>query len=147
MRRTNMASLSRVPRNSFVTVKNGTWPRERVAVRFALSVTASVSLSPELAVIEAVNEPSAFTATPLIEAPVVVSGTATVADPVAPMACAAPLMGAADRLSEDAELIATAVRNAEDRSRLDGQAGVDELTGVPNPQAFRERLQEERSRA
>jgi transcriptional regulator with GAF, ATPase, and Fis domain len=39
--------------------------------------------------------------------------------------------GAEDRLREYTEMIATAVRNAEDRSRLDHQAGVDALTALP----------------
>jgi len=55
--------------------------------------------------------------------------------------------GAEDRLREYADLIATAVRNAEDRARLHRQSGVDELTALPNHQAFRERLQGEVSRA
>jgi diguanylate cyclase (GGDEF)-like protein len=55
--------------------------------------------------------------------------------------------GAEDRLREYTEMIATAVRNAEDRSRLDHQAGVDPLTALPNHRAFHERLAEEVSRA
>jgi diguanylate cyclase (GGDEF)-like protein len=55
--------------------------------------------------------------------------------------------GAEDRLSAYTEMIATAVRNAEDRSRLDHQAGVDPLTGLPNHRAFHERLAEDVSRA
>jgi diguanylate cyclase (GGDEF)-like protein len=55
--------------------------------------------------------------------------------------------GAEERLRDYAELIATAVANAEDRTRLDLQAGVDELTGLPNHHAFRDRLDEEVARA
>jgi diguanylate cyclase (GGDEF)-like protein/putative nucleotidyltransferase with HDIG domain len=55
--------------------------------------------------------------------------------------------GVEARLAAYADLIATAVSNAEDRSRLDRQAGVDELTGLPNHRAFRERLDDEISRA
>jgi diguanylate cyclase (GGDEF)-like protein len=55
--------------------------------------------------------------------------------------------GAEERLQEYADLIATAVTNAEDRARLDREAAVDALTGLPNHRAFRERLAEEVSRA
>jgi diguanylate cyclase (GGDEF)-like protein len=55
--------------------------------------------------------------------------------------------GAEERLRDYAELIATAVSNAEDRTRLDRQAGVDPLTGLPNFRAFRDRLEDEVSRA
>ena len=55
--------------------------------------------------------------------------------------------GAEERLQEYADLIATAVANAEDRARLDREAAVDALTGLPNHRAFRERLAEEVSRA
>ncbi|MEA2380890.1 MAG: hypothetical protein QOH72_861 [Solirubrobacteraceae bacterium] len=55
--------------------------------------------------------------------------------------------GAEERLRDYAELIATAVSNAEDRTRLDRQAGVDALTGLPNYPAFRDRLEDEVSRA
>src|SRR3954449_5563790 len=56
-------------------------------------------------------------------------------------------LGAEERLRDYAELIATAVSNAEDRTRLDRQAGVDALTGMPNYRAFRDRLEDEVSRA
>src|SRR3954470_3397192 len=55
--------------------------------------------------------------------------------------------GAEERLRDYADLIATAVANAEDRTRLDRQAGVDALTGLPNYRAFRDRLEDEVSRA
>jgi diguanylate cyclase (GGDEF)-like protein len=55
--------------------------------------------------------------------------------------------GAEARLREYADLIATAVANAEDRARLDREAATDALTGLPNHRAFRERLAEEVSRA
>jgi diguanylate cyclase (GGDEF)-like protein len=55
--------------------------------------------------------------------------------------------GAEDRLRDYAELIATAVSNAEDRARLEQQAGVDPLTGLPNYRAFRDRLENEVARA
>jgi diguanylate cyclase (GGDEF)-like protein len=55
--------------------------------------------------------------------------------------------GAEERLQEYADLIATAVANAEDRARLDREAATDALTGLPNHRAFRERLAEEVSRA
>jgi diguanylate cyclase (GGDEF)-like protein len=55
--------------------------------------------------------------------------------------------GADERLLEYADLIATAVANAEDRARLDSEAATDALTGLPNHRAFRERLAEEVSRA
>jgi diguanylate cyclase (GGDEF)-like protein len=55
--------------------------------------------------------------------------------------------GAEERLRDYADLIATAVANAEDRTRLDRQAGVDALTGMPNYRAFRDRLEDEVSRA
>jgi diguanylate cyclase (GGDEF)-like protein/putative nucleotidyltransferase with HDIG domain len=56
-------------------------------------------------------------------------------------------LGAEERLRDYADLIATAVSNAEDRTRLDRQAGVDPLTGMPNYRAFRDRLEDEVSRA
>src|SRR3954469_7082745 len=52
-------------------------------------------------------------------------------------------LGAEERLRDYADLIATAVSNAEDRTRLDRQAGVDPLTGLPNYRAFRDRLEDE----
>ncbi|MEY2532470.1 MAG: hypothetical protein QOF29_380 [bacterium] len=55
--------------------------------------------------------------------------------------------GAEDRLRDYADLIATAVANAEDRTRLDRQAGVDPLTGLANHRALRNRLDDEVSRA
>jgi diguanylate cyclase (GGDEF)-like protein len=55
--------------------------------------------------------------------------------------------GAEERLQDYADLIATAVSNAEDRARLDASAAVDALTGLPNHRAFRERLTEEVARA
>jgi GGDEF domain-containing protein len=55
--------------------------------------------------------------------------------------------GVEERLRDYAEFIATAVSNAEDRTRLDVQAGVDDLTGLPNDRAFRDRLEDEVSRA
>jgi diguanylate cyclase (GGDEF)-like protein/putative nucleotidyltransferase with HDIG domain len=55
--------------------------------------------------------------------------------------------GAEQRLQDYADLIATAVANAENRSRLDAQAATDALTGLPNHRAFRERLTEEVARA
>src|SRR4051812_34331049 len=66
-------------------------------------------------------------------------------------ACSSPVrgfpLGAEERLSDYADLIATAVSNAEDRTRLDRQAGVDPLTELPNYRAFRDRLENEVSRA
>ncbi|HSS57841.1 MAG TPA: diguanylate cyclase [Solirubrobacteraceae bacterium] len=55
--------------------------------------------------------------------------------------------GAEERLHDYADLIATAVANAEDRARLGAEAGTDALTGLPNHRAFRERLTEEVARA
>jgi diguanylate cyclase (GGDEF)-like protein len=55
--------------------------------------------------------------------------------------------GAEQRLQDYADLIATAVANAEDRARLDTEAATDGLTGLPNNRAFRERLTEEVARA
>jgi diguanylate cyclase (GGDEF)-like protein/putative nucleotidyltransferase with HDIG domain len=55
--------------------------------------------------------------------------------------------GAEQRLQDYADLIATAVANAENRSRLDAVAATDALTGLPNHRAFRERLTEEVARA
>ncbi len=55
--------------------------------------------------------------------------------------------GAEERLHDYADLIATAVANAEDRARLDAEAATDALTGLPNHRAFRERLTEEVARA
>ena len=54
---------------------------------------------------------------------------------------------AEERLQDYAELIATAVANAEHRARLDAEAATDALTGLPNHRAFRERLTEEVARA
>src|SRR6185295_10982538 len=55
--------------------------------------------------------------------------------------------GAEERLQDYAELIATAVANAEHRARTDAEAATDALTGLPNHRAFRERLAEEVARA
>ena len=55
--------------------------------------------------------------------------------------------GAEERLHDYADLIATAVANAEDRARLGAEAATDALTGLPNHRAFRERLTEEVARA
>jgi diguanylate cyclase (GGDEF)-like protein/putative nucleotidyltransferase with HDIG domain len=55
--------------------------------------------------------------------------------------------GAEERLQDYADLIATAVANAENRARLDAEATTDALTGLPNHRAFRERLTEEVARA
>jgi diguanylate cyclase (GGDEF)-like protein len=55
--------------------------------------------------------------------------------------------GTEERLREYADLIATAVANAEDRARLDSEAATDALTGLPNHRALRERLAEEVARA
>jgi diguanylate cyclase (GGDEF)-like protein/putative nucleotidyltransferase with HDIG domain len=55
--------------------------------------------------------------------------------------------GAEERLHDYAELIATAVANAESRARMDAEAATDALTGLPNHRAFRERLTEEVARA
>jgi diguanylate cyclase (GGDEF)-like protein/putative nucleotidyltransferase with HDIG domain len=55
--------------------------------------------------------------------------------------------GDEERLRDYADLIATAVANAEDRARLDRQAGVDALTGLPNHRALRDRLENEVCRA
>ena len=55
--------------------------------------------------------------------------------------------GAEERLQDYADLIATAVANAEHRARLDAEAATDALTGLPNHRAFRERLAEEVARA
>jgi diguanylate cyclase (GGDEF)-like protein/putative nucleotidyltransferase with HDIG domain len=55
--------------------------------------------------------------------------------------------GAEDRLREYAELMATAVANAEDRARLHSHAGIDPLTDLPNARAFRAALEDEVSRA
>ena len=54
---------------------------------------------------------------------------------------------AARRLADYAELVATAIANAEERARLDTQAGSDALTGLMNHRAFRERLVQEVARA
>ena len=54
---------------------------------------------------------------------------------------------AARRLADYAELVATAIANAEERARLDTQAGSDPLTGLMNHRAFRERLVQEVARA
>jgi diguanylate cyclase (GGDEF)-like protein len=51
------------------------------------------------------------------------------------------------RLQDYADLIATAVANAEDRARLETQAATDPLSGLPNHRAFRERLEHEAARA
>jgi diguanylate cyclase (GGDEF)-like protein/putative nucleotidyltransferase with HDIG domain len=55
--------------------------------------------------------------------------------------------GAEDHLHDYADLIATAVANAEDRARLHSQAATDALTGLPNNRAFRWRLAGEIARA
>jgi diguanylate cyclase (GGDEF)-like protein len=55
--------------------------------------------------------------------------------------------GAEERLQDYADLIATAVANAENRARIDAEATTDALTGLPNHRAFRERLVEEVARA
>jgi diguanylate cyclase (GGDEF)-like protein len=55
--------------------------------------------------------------------------------------------GTEERLRDYADLIATAVANAEDRARRDTDAAVDGLTGLPNHRAFRERLVGEVARA
>ena len=55
--------------------------------------------------------------------------------------------GAQERLPDYTDLIATAVANAEDRARMDTEAAIDGLTGLPNHRAFRERLTEEVARA
>jgi diguanylate cyclase (GGDEF)-like protein len=55
--------------------------------------------------------------------------------------------GAESRLTDFADLIATAVANAEDRAHLQTQAATDVLTGLPNQRAFRERLEDEVARA
>ncbi|HEX6743964.1 MAG TPA: diguanylate cyclase [Solirubrobacteraceae bacterium] len=54
---------------------------------------------------------------------------------------------AEQRLQDYADLIATAVANADNRARLDAEAATDALTGLPNHRAFRERLTEEVARA
>jgi diguanylate cyclase (GGDEF)-like protein len=54
---------------------------------------------------------------------------------------------AEERLRDYADLIATAVVNAEDRAQLHAQAGIDPLTALPNHRAFRDRLEDEVSRA
>jgi diguanylate cyclase (GGDEF)-like protein/putative nucleotidyltransferase with HDIG domain len=54
---------------------------------------------------------------------------------------------AAERLQEYADLIATAIANAEDRVLLQRQAGRDPLTDLLNHRAFSERLAEEVGRA
>jgi diguanylate cyclase (GGDEF)-like protein/putative nucleotidyltransferase with HDIG domain len=56
-------------------------------------------------------------------------------------------VGGEERLQEYADLIAVALANAEDRARLDSEAATDQLTGLPNHRAFRERLVEEVARA
>jgi diguanylate cyclase (GGDEF)-like protein/putative nucleotidyltransferase with HDIG domain len=53
----------------------------------------------------------------------------------------------AERLRDYADLVATAIANAEDRARLDMQAGTDAMTGLANHRAFRERLVQEVARA
>ncbi|MEN3279706.1 MAG: hypothetical protein V7607_846 [Solirubrobacteraceae bacterium] len=55
--------------------------------------------------------------------------------------------GSEERLQEYAELIAIALANAEDRARLDTHAATDQLTGLPNHRAFRQRLADEVARA
>jgi diguanylate cyclase (GGDEF)-like protein/putative nucleotidyltransferase with HDIG domain len=55
--------------------------------------------------------------------------------------------GAADRLRDFSDLVATAIANAEDRARLETQAGADALTGLMNHRAFRDRLVQEVARA
>jgi diguanylate cyclase (GGDEF)-like protein/putative nucleotidyltransferase with HDIG domain len=54
---------------------------------------------------------------------------------------------AADRLRDFSDLVATAIANAEDRARLETQAGADALTGLMNHRAFRDRLVQEVARA
>jgi diguanylate cyclase (GGDEF)-like protein/putative nucleotidyltransferase with HDIG domain len=55
--------------------------------------------------------------------------------------------GAEEQLLDYADLIATAVANAEDRARLHSEAATDALTALPNNRAFRERLTNEIARA
>jgi diguanylate cyclase (GGDEF)-like protein len=55
--------------------------------------------------------------------------------------------GAEEHLHDYADLIATAVANAEDRARLHSEAATDALTGLPNGSAFRSRLAGEVARA
>jgi len=55
--------------------------------------------------------------------------------------------GAEERLRDYTDLVATAISNAEDRTRLDLQAGLDAATGLINHRAFRDRLDDEVSRA
>jgi diguanylate cyclase (GGDEF)-like protein/putative nucleotidyltransferase with HDIG domain len=55
--------------------------------------------------------------------------------------------GAEEHLHDYADLIATAIANAEDRARLHSQAATDALTGLPNNRAFRWRLRSEVARA
>ena len=55
--------------------------------------------------------------------------------------------GTETRVLAYAELIATAVANAEDRAQLGAQAAVDALTDLPNERAFRDRLRDETTRA
>jgi diguanylate cyclase (GGDEF)-like protein/putative nucleotidyltransferase with HDIG domain len=54
---------------------------------------------------------------------------------------------AADRLRDFSDFVATAIANAEDRARLETQAGADPLTGLMNHRAFRDRLVQEVARA
>ncbi len=55
--------------------------------------------------------------------------------------------GAEEHLLDYADLIATAVANAEDRARLHSEAATDAVTGLPNSRAFRWRLTSEVARA
>ncbi len=55
--------------------------------------------------------------------------------------------GTEQRLAAYAELIATAVSNAEDRAQIGAQAATDPLTDLPNERAFRDRLRDEITRA
>jgi diguanylate cyclase (GGDEF)-like protein/putative nucleotidyltransferase with HDIG domain len=52
-----------------------------------------------------------------------------------------------ERLRDYADLVATAITNAEDRARVDTQAGTDAMTGLANHRAFRDRLAQEVARA
>jgi diguanylate cyclase (GGDEF)-like protein len=51
------------------------------------------------------------------------------------------------RLQEYADLVSIAMTQADERARLDSQASIDQVTGLPNHRAFRERLGDEVSRA
>jgi diguanylate cyclase (GGDEF)-like protein len=54
---------------------------------------------------------------------------------------------AEQRLQELADLVSIALTTAAERARADGQASIDQVTGLPNHRAFRERLGDEVSRA